>query len=406
MSYNVRTFKRGNSFTYSFEAPKLGDNKRNRITKGGFKTAKEARSAGLAAAKELALAIEASLDSKDSSLPYAEFLIIWLNDKRKTVSATTIQNYDKLINNYIKCHPISQKAINKISTNDLDKFVNLWLEQQMCFNTLENIIGILSNSFSFAYRKRYISENPMFFVTRPKRSIHRNKNLNVNPHPELTSEDVNRILEHFVPFSPEYTFILLGYKCGLRLGETLAITWDDIDFDNKTLFVRKQILRMGRVVETYNGRSFFYLAEPKYGSKRMIDLDDDLIGYLRELKKRIDDTPPKIENFFLTNGTKRINHNGEGEKIQFVNQTVDGAFLTDTFAQKVSRTINKDMGIPFHYHSLRHLHSNMLQDAGVQITYVQHRLGHKHPELTTQTYRRMTSNSTEQGRAALNNIFK
>ena len=35
--------------------------------------------------------------------------------------------------------------------------------------------------------------------------------------------------------------LMLGYHCGLRLGEAFALTWDDINFDNNTISINKQV---------------------------------------------------------------------------------------------------------------------------------------------------------------------
>lgn len=56
-----------------------------------------------------------------------------------------------------------------------------------------------------------------------------------------------------------------------------------------------------------------------------------------------------------------------------------------------SEIIHNDLEFPeFDFHSLRHTHTSMMLAAGTPIMYVQHRLGHKHPDVTLRVYQHMT----------------
>ena len=43
--------------------------------------------------------------------------------------------------------------------------------------------------------------------------------------------------------------IVVGLTCGLRPGELLALGWDDVDLDARTLRVRRALVRVGGKVE-------------------------------------------------------------------------------------------------------------------------------------------------------------
>ncbi|WP_170313546.1 tyrosine-type recombinase/integrase [Lacrimispora amygdalina] len=68
---------------------------------------------------------------------------------------------------------------------------------------------------------------------------------------------INRFPEGHTCFIP----LQLAYRCGLRLGEAFALTWNDVDMDAKTLNIDKQ-------VQNLDGTWAFY--SPKYNSARII----------------------------------------------------------------------------------------------------------------------------------------
>ena len=40
-----------------------------------------------------------------------------------------------------------------------------------------------------------------------------------------------------------YIPLMIGFYTGLRISETFALTWNDIDFEKKTLTVNKQMVK-------------------------------------------------------------------------------------------------------------------------------------------------------------------
>ena len=52
---------------------------------------------------------------------------------------------------------------------------------------------------------------------------------------------MQKIFERFPEGSSAYIPIMIGYHTGLRLGEIYGLVWEDIDFENKTLSVNRQV---------------------------------------------------------------------------------------------------------------------------------------------------------------------
>ena len=84
--------------------------------------------------------------------------------------------------------------------------------------------------------QHYISQNPMKSVKFPK--VERKPRERII----LTLDEWQRIIDRFRD-TRYYIPLMIGFYTGLRISETFALTWDDIDFEKRTLSVNKQIVK-------------------------------------------------------------------------------------------------------------------------------------------------------------------
>ena len=218
---------------------------------------------------------------------------------------------------------------------------------------------------------------------------------------------MNEILTRFPKGSSAYIPLLLGYRCGLRIGEAYALTWDDIDFENKTLSVNKQV----QWQSNGNNSGYWYFSAPKYDSNRIIQIDD---AFLKILKNEKETQERKAKAYLDTEytfyyeekGTRIISTNDKGKKINFVCKREDGTYIQPRTMQHTSSVIHNQLGFPeFDFHSLRHTHCTMLLDNGADPKYVQTRLGHKSVQITLDIYQHLTQKTKKTCDSILNNIY-
>lgn len=88
------------------------------------------------------------------------------------------------------------------------------------------------------------------------------------------------------------------YFTGLRSGEAIALTWNDIDFKRKTLRVNKSF--SNKVV----GGGYKIISPKTENSKRIIDLDDDLIDRLKQHKNEQEKIINFTNDFFVFGNVK------------------------------------------------------------------------------------------------------
>jgi integrase len=146
---------------------------------------------------------------------------------------------------------------------------------------------------------------------------------------------------------------------GTRFGETLGLTWGDIDLAAGTVAVRYQLDRGGQRVELKTARS-----------RRVIEMPGSVVAALRAHKMR---TP--------TN---------EGGADQLVFTTRTGAPMDRrNVARRGVAHAHKRAGLkgrPPTFHELRHAHASAWIADGGDLVELSSRLGHRDPAVTASTY--------------------
>ena len=107
----------------------------------------------------------------------------------------------------------------------------------------------------------------------------------------FTKEEINMILDRFQNNHAAYYAFLTAYCTGLRVSEVFGLTWEDIDLENKTLTVNKNILKKNQKGGTksrhISGKAttvwYFGTCKTK-SSYRTIEIGDTLVNALKEYK--------------------------------------------------------------------------------------------------------------------------
>ena len=261
--------------------------------------------------------------------------------------------------------------------------------------------GLTSYSLSYAVQPlKYIQSNPAHYVNLPSTRATPEVKSRSAPHVYIPPEQMERVFKRFPEGSSSYLPILIGYKCGLRIGEAFGLTWDCIDLEAKKLTVQQQILW-----EEKNKKSgeegYWYFTAPKYESNRTIELSQDVTDALRREKERQEKNRIRYEELFTEYYRDErgiLCKEPTGECVDLVMRRECGDIIISRNMQYVDRVAQKELGIAgFNYHSLRHTHATILAEKGASPKYVQHRLGHKNIQVTMQIYQHLTEKMSEEG---------
>ena len=239
------------------------------------------------------------------------------------------------------------------------------------------------------------------------------------PHSYLPIDTMARIFERFPEGSPSYIPMMIGYRCGLRIGEVYALTWEDIDLSHRKLTVSKQIQwkqleRTKEEKQRTNGSKhaesgFWYFSAPKFDSNRTIDIDNQLANLLlreRNRQLRASSYYDSRYKHYYEDAHKRISENPSDKEVDFVCRRENGEYINLRTMQYTTQIIHNQLHIPeYDFHSLRHTHATMLVEYGAPLKYVQKRLGHKKIDVTMNIYQHLTESLREQGNTVIENMY-
>lgn len=355
--------KRGNTWYYSFDLGKV-DGKRKRKEKGGFKTKTEAQKALREAINNYE---NCGTIVNDTNITFSDYLDYWFKEYVEiNCKFNTKEFYRRTLKNHIK-PSLGTYKLKSLSPTVLQEFLNKKYTYGLSKSTLQNFYGILSGSLKMAvYPFNFIKENPMQYVSLPK--FNQKKN-DTDKLKIISLSDYKKILNRFPVGSNFYIPLQIAFNTGLRGGEVCALTWDDINFDSKTLSVNHTLVE--------KGKGQVELGTPKTDSSyRTISIGDTLVKILKDHKRNQKENKLKYGEFYTNSN--------------FICTKENGQLLNTSSLKYLSRIVNYELGIPFNFHALRHTHATMLLEGGANIKDIQKRLGHSRLSTTMDTYSHVT----------------
>ena len=361
--------KRGDKWEYRISFKDRQTGKQKEKTKGGFKTKKEAQ----IAANEEEQKINHFGFSENGREILRSYIEEWLEVyKRPNVKPITysVQERNVRINILPRW---GNYRLNEISRSEYQKWINE-LREHYSAGTVRRIHSIFSTAmYDAVHEFRILRENPIQKIKVPP---------DVNKTSEIqyfTLEQLEIFLNHAVPvknakykhsIQNNVLFTLLS-RTGLRIGEALALTWNDIDMQNKTLKVNKTLV--------YPINSKPYISTPKsIKSNRTIKLDDKLTALLKRHSLNQKEVILRYANYKTSD-------------INLVFHQQDGRWLRTNVVREYFKEVCKRADLPeLSPHALRHSHAVHLLEAGATIKYVSERLGHASIKVTADTYLHIT----------------
>lgn len=391
--------KHGNTWRYRFECAKV-DGKRKQKSKGGFPTRKAAMDAGRLALMEYNNAGDTIVPTTSS---YADFLDQWMDDYvLHNYKPRTYDSYSQIIRAEIK-PALGHYKLIAINTKTMQDFIYGQFDNGAPKAHLANIRSIFSGSMKYAKNTmHYIQHDPTENLHLPKpRATPRNEPTRSRPHVFLTQDQMAAIFTLFPEGMTMHVPLMLGYKCGLRRSEAFGLQWCDIDFENKTVTVNRQL-------QYSQHEKKWIVTPPKYESYRTIDIDDALVELLKREKHKQDTEQARFGARYhkiYDDQILGINYEHGTEIFPVVRHKV-GQLGTPRSIEWAVRECEEELGIKFDFHSLRHTHATMLAENGVPIKYIMQRLGHRRATLTIEVYQHVSETMQNESRETIENLFK
>ena len=142
--------------------------------------------------------------------------------------------YLQIIENHLK-PTFGIYKLKAINSTILQEYANSLKLNGYSKSHIVGILTVFQSALDYAIEPlHYISQNPMKSVKFPK--VERKPKERII----LTLDEWQRIIDRFRD-TRYYIPLMIGFYTGLRISEAFALTWDDIDFENKTLTVNKPV---------------------------------------------------------------------------------------------------------------------------------------------------------------------
>lgn len=354
--------KRSNKWYYYFDLG-IVEGKRKKVERVGGNTKKEAEKALREALNEYE---NSGVVFEESNTSVSDYLDFWYKEYvLLNCKYNTQESYRINIEKHIKPN-LGAYKVKALTPAILQNFINKKYKENYSQNTLQVLKNILHRSLKSAvYPYKHIRENPMQYVNIPKTK----SKTTTNKVKTITLDEFNQILNIFPQDSFQRIVLLIGFYTGMRRGEIIALTWDDINLNDKTITVKHTLIKKK------NG--IFELSQPKTESScRIIFTGDTLIRVLKEHKLHQKKMKLKYGEFYLDSNWVCTKENG-----QQVN-----SYTLDTIVKQIRKALQND----FYFHCLRHTHATLLLENGANIKDIQNRLGHSQLSTTMDTYSHVT----------------
>lgn len=280
---------------------------------------------------------------------YKEWLKMWLTlYVQPTVKIRTYEKYEQISRVHI-APALGEYELRALSAVVLQNFV-VKLTNKLSANTVNSVITVLQKSLKMSVMVGVCTQHFADKIIRPKTTENK---------VECFSLFEQKLVEQYILRNPTTKLfgIVLCLYTGLRIGELLALTWEDVDFEKGMLTVNKSC-HFGK---NANGEYTRFVDTPKtMHSARLIPLPKQLIPYVKNLKKN--------------------------SACKFVVSYKGKAVATRSYQRSFELVLQK-LKIPHKgFHSLRHTFATRALECGMDVKTLSELLGHKNATITLNRY--------------------
>jgi integrase len=193
---------------------------------------------------------------------FAEFAQEWLDTYVRTHNKPSVQNGSRQVVTTHLLPTFGSKRLDCIRRADLEKFRLSQLREGLAAKTVNTHVGVLMKCLRTAVDWERIAACPS---VKPLKTT-------TPPFDFLTTAESERLIAAALTEPHYYSMVLVALRTGMRLGELLALAWEDMSFENRTITVCRSITR--GIVGT-----------PKSHKIRHIPMTDDVYTCLSQMRR-------------------------------------------------------------------------------------------------------------------------
>ncbi len=175
-----------------------------------------------------------------------------------------------------------------------------------------------------------------------------------------------------------YWIYYLLISTGMRFGESVALTWEDVNFKEKTIHINKTSVEL-------HGSPYIQEHTKTESGMRTISISDNVVNFLKEVKKSLD-SDLNYRNLVIPNTRYNI--------------------ITSANTRRRWQRVCAMLEIPYQgVHALRHTWATRALEKGIDIKTVSDMLGHKNVITTMNIYQDVLQDHKQKAADTLNDLF-
>jgi integrase len=287
----------------------------------------------------------------------AAFLTEWLATKQSKVRLRTHVRYAQLMTKHV-VPALGKTKRGALKPAALERLYGAKLAAGLSPRTVHHIHTVLHTALEQALKWGYVPRNVAAVVSPP-----------AVPEKETrwpTSDEVRRLIGAATADRLRGLWALAAYT-GMRQGELLGLTWNDVDLDAGVVHVRRILVKVKERRPTYG--------EPKTKrSRRQVPLTEDAVAALRAHKARQAEEKlalgPEYAGYNLVFATQ-------------LGTPLAGTVVQAGFKRALARA---DLPRAIRFHDLRHAAATMMLGNGVDVPATARILGHARNSTTLDVY--------------------
>ena len=175
-----------------------------------------------------------------------------------------------------------------------------------------------------------------------------------------------------------YWIYYLLISTGMRFGEAVALTWEDVDLKQKTITINKTSVEL-------HGSPYIQEHTKTSAGTRIISISDNVMAFLKEVKKSLD-SELNYRNLVIPNTRYGI--------------------ITSANARRRWQRVCAILDIKYQgIHALRHTWATRALERGIDVKTVSEMLGHKNVITTMNIYQDVLPDQKAKAAATLDDLF-
>ena len=356
-----------NSFGYRVTLV-LSDGTKKVQQKSGYRNMKDAQQG-----RDLAVAqLHSNSYVTDNVVTVRDFFTEWLETVIKIrCKASTYSSYYYTLKNHINSHigGVKLTELNKAHILHLYRTVGTTYK-----SSAEQCRVILKTGLRYAKQNQLISVNPAKDVLIPK-DIYKAKPyhaINLNVQRTLTEEQLSLLIDKSRG-TKIYLFILFAGLMGLRKSEILGLKYSDIDFQQKTIHIQRQL-----------GRNFFNECQPKTKTKQEIELKSRSSNRILNIPDIVFEAILEERQRYEINRHRRIR---QFQDLDYICCSTYGRPRGASFCYQSFKQLLIQNNLPnIRFHDLRHTYATLLLKQDLSVKAISSSLGHAKMIISVDVY--------------------